>query len=219
MYVPSHFAETRIEVLHGLIERHPLGALVRLDGERPGRRPHPVRAGRRPPLMRRMASCARTWRVRIRCGARMALRCWRSSRVRPAMSRPRSTTCRRSRAARSRPGTTRSCMCTDGCARRRRRLAAGPHAQDDAAPGIENRVHRPRLERRRRAARLHRALVRATVGIEIVIERLEGKWKASQNRSAEERARICPGEAAWRHRELILYWTSRRAAAQNGMLF
>jgi transcriptional regulator len=33
-------------------------------------------------------------------------------------------------------------------------------------------------------------LVRATVGIEIVIERLEGKWKASQNRSETERARI-----------------------------
>jgi transcriptional regulator len=33
-------------------------------------------------------------------------------------------------------------------------------------------------------------LVRATVGIEIVIERLEGKWKASQNRSDAERARV-----------------------------
>ena len=28
MYVPSHFAETRIEVLHGLIRNHPFGALV-----------------------------------------------------------------------------------------------------------------------------------------------------------------------------------------------
>jgi transcriptional regulator len=33
-------------------------------------------------------------------------------------------------------------------------------------------------------------LVKATVGIEIRIERLEGKWKASQTRSAAERARI-----------------------------
>jgi transcriptional regulator len=33
-------------------------------------------------------------------------------------------------------------------------------------------------------------LVRATVGIEIAIERLQGKWKASQNRSETERARI-----------------------------
>jgi transcriptional regulator len=32
MYVPSRFAETRIDVLHALVERHPLGALVRLDG-------------------------------------------------------------------------------------------------------------------------------------------------------------------------------------------
>jgi transcriptional regulator len=28
MYVPRHFEETRIEVLHGLIRHHPLGALV-----------------------------------------------------------------------------------------------------------------------------------------------------------------------------------------------
>jgi transcriptional regulator len=28
MYIPRHFAETRIEVLHELIRRHPLGALV-----------------------------------------------------------------------------------------------------------------------------------------------------------------------------------------------
>ncbi|MGB9108669.1 MAG: FMN-binding negative transcriptional regulator [Telluria sp.] len=33
MYIPSRFAEERLEVLHGLIERHPLGALVRLDGD------------------------------------------------------------------------------------------------------------------------------------------------------------------------------------------
>jgi len=30
MYLPKHFEETRIEVLHGLIREHPLGALVTL---------------------------------------------------------------------------------------------------------------------------------------------------------------------------------------------
>ena len=30
MYVPAHFAETRVEVLHGLIRAHPFGALVTL---------------------------------------------------------------------------------------------------------------------------------------------------------------------------------------------
>lgn len=33
MYVPARFAEERLEVLHGLIGQHPLGALVRLDGD------------------------------------------------------------------------------------------------------------------------------------------------------------------------------------------
>lgn len=31
MYIPAHFAETRIDVLHQLIQAHPLGALVTLE--------------------------------------------------------------------------------------------------------------------------------------------------------------------------------------------
>jgi transcriptional regulator len=33
MYIPARHAEERLEILHALIERHPLGALVRLDGD------------------------------------------------------------------------------------------------------------------------------------------------------------------------------------------
>lgn len=33
MYIPAHFKEERIEVLHGLIAAHPLGTLVTLDGD------------------------------------------------------------------------------------------------------------------------------------------------------------------------------------------
>jgi transcriptional regulator len=33
MYIPARHAEERLEVLHALIEAHPLGALVRLDGD------------------------------------------------------------------------------------------------------------------------------------------------------------------------------------------
>jgi transcriptional regulator len=39
------------------------------------------------------------------------------------------------------------------------------------------------------------ALLKAIVGIEIVIDRLEGKWKASQNRPAADQARIKAGLA------------------------
>lgn len=38
-------------------------------------------------------------------------------------------------------------------------------------------------------------LLRAVVGIEIVIGKMEGKWKLSQNRPAEDRARIAAGLA------------------------
>lgn len=34
------------------------------------------------------------------------------------------------------------------------------------------------------------SLLRAIVGVEIVIERLEGKWKMSQNRPAQDRAGV-----------------------------
>ena len=33
MYLPAHFSEERLDVLHGLIDAHPLGALVRPDGD------------------------------------------------------------------------------------------------------------------------------------------------------------------------------------------
>jgi transcriptional regulator len=39
-------------------------------------------------------------------------------------------------------------------------------------------------------------LLKAVVGIEIVIERLEGKWKASQNRTAGDQARVYAGLAS-----------------------
>jgi transcriptional regulator len=39
-------------------------------------------------------------------------------------------------------------------------------------------------------------MLRAIVGIEIAVERLEGKWKLSQNRSAEDRAGVAAGLAA-----------------------
>lgn len=36
-------------------------------------------------------------------------------------------------------------------------------------------------------------LLKAIVGIEIVIERLEGKWKVSQNRSQKDQRRMAAG--------------------------
>ena len=33
MYLPSHFEETRVEILHGLIRAHPLGALVTFEAD------------------------------------------------------------------------------------------------------------------------------------------------------------------------------------------
>ena len=43
---------------------------------------------------------------------------------------------------------------------------------------------------RRRAARAVYKLLNAIVGIELVITRMEGKWKTSQNRSAQDQSRV-----------------------------
>jgi transcriptional regulator len=40
------------------------------------------------------------------------------------------------------------------------------------------------------------AMIKAVVGIEIVIDRLEGKWKVSQNRSEADQVRVAAGLAA-----------------------
>jgi hypothetical protein len=65
MYLPKHFEETRVEVLHELIHTHPLGALVTLM-------PGGLDANHVPfevdPARRRSGPCAATWPAPIRSG-------------------------------------------------------------------------------------------------------------------------------------------------------
>jgi transcriptional regulator len=187
MYVPAHFAETRIEVLHGLIESHPLGALVRLDADglaadhipfelAPASvdapngilRAHVARAN---PLWRQDGASA------------LAIFQGTSGYVSPELYDLQAVE------GRAVPTWNYAVVHAHGRLRvvddadwllahmrrmtRRQEEAQGRGWSVDAAP-------RDYIDK----------LVRATVGIEIVIERLEGKWKASQNRSADERSRI-----------------------------
>jgi transcriptional regulator len=187
MYVPAHFAETRIEVLHGLIDAHPLGALVRLDTD--------GLAADHIPFELAPAS-ADTPQGILRAHVARANPLWRQDgasalAIFQGLSGYVSPELYDLQALEGRAVPTWNYAVVHALGRLR--------VVDDADWLL---AHMRRMTRRQEEAQGRGwsvdaaprdyidKLVRATVGIEIVIERLEGKWKASQNRSADERSRI-----------------------------
>ncbi len=59
------------------------------------------------------------------------------------------------------------------------------------------------LEDRGRSAGLHRIAAKGIVGLEMTIERLEGKWKVSQNRSEQDRTGVAKGLAELNTKESL----------------
>jgi transcriptional regulator len=187
MYLPSHFAEERIDVLHGLIERHPLGALVRLDDDglaadhipfelapASNDAPHGI-------LRAHVARANPLWRQDG--AAVLAIFQGPSAYISPERYDLQALE------GRAVPTWNYAVVHAHGRLR----------TIDDAGWLL---AHMRRMTRRQEEAHGHGwsvdaaprdyidKLVRATVGIEIAVERLQGKWKASQNRSEAERARI-----------------------------
>jgi transcriptional regulator len=188
MYLPSQHAEERLEVLHGLIEDHPLGALVRLDGEGLAADHIPfelVPANDEAPYGILRAHVARANPLWRQAAAQViVLFQGASGYVSPRLYDME--------AAEGRVVPTWNYAVVHAHGRLR--------IVDDAAWLL---AHMGRMTRREEGRQSGQAwtmadapadyidkLVRATVGIEIRIERLDGKWKASQTRSAAGRARI-----------------------------
>jgi transcriptional regulator len=185
MYMPAHFREERAEVLHGLIERHPLGAVVRcgedgLDADHipfelvaaSGAAPHGI-------LRAHVARANPLWR---QDGAPvLAIFQGPSGYVSPELYEAKAIDGRVvptwNYAVVHAHGRLRTIDDADWLLAHMGRMT-----QRQEGPGGWRVDDAPRdyIDK----------LVRATVGIEIVIERLAGKWKASQNRSEAERARI-----------------------------
>lgn len=185
MYVPKHFAESRLSALHELIEQHPLGALVRLgeDGLDADHVPFELAApslGAPYGVLR--AHVARANPLWKSDGAQvLALFQGGSSYVTPNLYDKE--------AAGGRVVPTWNYLVVHAHGRLRaiqdpawilaqmtrltdRHEGADGWAVEDAPQDYVDK------------------LLKATVGLEIVIERIEGKWKASQNRSPDERARV-----------------------------
>jgi transcriptional regulator len=187
MYGPARFSEQRIEVLHGLIERHPLGALVRLsdDGLAADHIPFELVAPSADAphgiLRAHVARANPLWRQDG--AAVLAIFQGPSAYVSPELYDLAAVEGRAvptwNYAVVHAHGRLRTVDDADWLLSHMRRMtrrqedAQGRGWTVDAAP-------RDYIDK----------LLRAVVGIEIVVGRLDGKWKMSQDHSMEERARI-----------------------------
>jgi transcriptional regulator len=187
MYVPSRFAEARIEVLHGLIERHPLGALVRMAGDTlaadhiPFELVPPSGAAPRGILRAHVARANPLWRQDG--AAVLAIFQGPSGYVSPELYDLQAV------GGRAVPTWNYAVVHAHG----RLRTVDDP----DWLLAHMRRMSRRQEDAQGRGWRIDDAprdyidrLVRAVVGIEIAIDALDGKWKMSQDHDADERARI-----------------------------
>jgi transcriptional regulator len=187
VYLPSHFAETRVEVLHGLIAAHPLGALVvatpgGLDANHIPFEvdPEPAPFGT---LSGHIARANPLWREAPRDADALVIFQGPSTYVSPAWYPTKSET------GRVVPTWNYAVV-----------HAHGPLRFIDDRAWLRRFVER--LTNRHEASRPEpwqvtdapaeyiEAQLGAIIGLEIPVRRLVGKWKVSQNRSAADRAGV-----------------------------
>jgi transcriptional regulator len=190
MYVPEAFAERRVEVMHGLIDEHPLGALIRLgpDGLDADHLPFELAVTPAQPGGALRAHVARVHPL-ARCDGTPVMIVFqaRSAYVSPMLYDLQAA------GGRAVPTWNYAVVHAHGRLRvvdepawllahlhsATARREAGQHAKNGGSWSVDD-APRDFIER----------LVGTLVGIEVAIERLEGKFKLSQNRSAADRERI-----------------------------
>jgi transcriptional regulator len=190
MYLPKHFEETRIEVLHALVRAHPLGALVTLGagGLEANHLPFEIDPAPAPfgTLRGHVARANPVWRELSRGADALAIFQGPAIYVSPSWYP--------SKQADGKVVPTWNYAVVH---------AYGPlRAIDDAA---WLRAFVERLTNRHESGRpgpwqvsdapadYVDKMVTAIVGIELPVARLVGKWKASQNRPAADRAGVVAG--------------------------
>ncbi len=191
MYQPPHFRETRLDVLHDLIRSEPLGLLVTNGPDGPIANPLPFLLDADTPNGTLRAHCARAnpvWREIQANPDLPVLVVFQGPQayVTPSWYATKQETGKvvptwnyvivqaRGRAAVFEDADWLSTQIRD-LTERHEAAREEPWAVDDAPPEFVA------------------AQVRGIVGIRIEIIALEGKWKVSQNRPAEDRARVATG--------------------------
>jgi len=184
MYIPQHFAETRTEVMHGLLRQYPLGTLVTLeDGSlNANHMPFELDAEVAPlgVLRAHMPRANPAWRSAAAGGEVLVIFHGPQAYVTPSWYATKQES--------GRVVPTWNFMVVH---------AYGPlQVVDDP---LRLRAHLERLTAQMESGREHPwrvadapedyigKLAQALVGIEIPIARLQGKWKLSQNQPAENR--------------------------------
>jgi len=190
MYLPSHFEETRVEVLHGLIREHSLGALVTLGSEGLNANHVPFEIDATPaPLGTLQCHVARgnpVWRDFSKDNEALVVFQGTQAYITPSWYATKKET--------GKVVPTYNYLAVHAYGRIR--------VIEDRA-WLRNLVER--LTNRHEAARpvpwkvtdapddYIETMLGAIVGIEIPVTRLLGKWKASQNRPAADRAGVVLG--------------------------
>lgn len=190
MYLPAHFAEERLEVMHALMRAHPLGLLVCNGPDGPVANPVPflldAAASERGVLTAHLARANQQWKL-LEDGATALV----------VFQGPQAYVTPSWYATKSESGkvvpTWNYCIVQ---ARGTVRVHQDPQWLL-AQVGLLTETH----ETGRAAAwsvsdapeRYIETQLRGIVGIEIMIGRIEGKWKVSQNRPETDRAGVANG--------------------------
>jgi transcriptional regulator len=190
MYIPSHFNENRLEVLHGLVRQHPLGTLVTLgaSGLNANHIPFEVDAGggEHGILRAHVARANPLWKDYSPDVEALVVFQGAQGYISPAWYPTKEVD--------GRAVPTWNYMVVH---------AYGPLKVIDDAMWI--RAQLKRLSGQHEAGRAHpwtlddapadyiEKLLKAIVGIEIPISRLSGKWKVSQNQPEVNRVGVVQG--------------------------
>jgi transcriptional regulator len=193
MYTPTHFQESRTEVLHELIRRHPLGALIAAtpDGVEASHVPFEIDAGHAPlgVLRCHVARANPLWRSLSTAAQTLVIFQGEDSYISPAWY-----------AAKQQHGKvvpTWNYVVVHAYGR--------PRVVHDAewlralVTALTDRHEAGRPEPWRvtdAPADYVEKMLEAIVGVEVEIVRMTGSWKLSQNRSAADRQGVIDGLAA-----------------------
>lgn len=196
MYIPKHFEETQAEQMHALMRQHPLAALVTCGPDGLNANPVPLllsaEAGRFGVLRGHVARANPLWQEFDPAVNALAIFNGPDAYVSPNWYP--------SKQEHGKVVPTWNYACVHAHGRLRviddaawlRNLLTELTAQNEstqAAPWKLSDAPEEYLDK----------LLGAVVGIEIVIERLEGKWKVSQNQSEPNRAGVAAGLAEQPH--------------------